>query len=81
MAGRKLDGMTCGIGIDQGTSMATPLAAAAAVLIRQYFTDGWYPTSAADPNNAYNPSAALLKAVMLGELPRNTSDLMLVGVL
>jgi hypothetical protein len=27
-----------------GTSMATPAAASSATIIRQYFTDGYYPT-------------------------------------
>ena len=30
-----------------GTSMATPGAAGLTALIRQYYTDGWYPTGAA----------------------------------
>ena len=31
------------VGVDQGTSMSTPIVAGGAVLVRQYFTDGWYP--------------------------------------
>ena len=56
----------CNLGIDRGTSMATPIAAGAAILVRQYFTDGWYPGGAANASAAYQPSAALLKAVLLG---------------
>ncbi|HEY3216386.1 MAG TPA: S8 family serine peptidase, partial [Candidatus Eisenbacteria bacterium] len=48
-----------------GTSMATPAAAGAAALIRQYFTEGWYPNGAPTPANAFNPSAALLKAMAI----------------
>ena len=33
-----------GLLAQQGTSMAAPIAAGAAVLVRQYFVDGYYPT-------------------------------------
>ncbi|NNE07505.1 MAG: S8 family serine peptidase [Gemmatimonadetes bacterium] len=49
-----------------GTSMATPGAAGSAALVRQYLTDGWYPTGAPVPANAIaNPSAALVKAMLV----------------
>lgn len=48
-----------------GTSFATPAAASAAALIRQYFTQGWYPTRAPLAADAFNPSAALLRAMLL----------------
>ena len=48
-----------------GTSMASPNLAGSATLVRQYFTDGWYPTGAAVPANALTPSAALLRAMMV----------------
>ncbi|MCX8173466.1 MAG: fibronectin type III domain-containing protein [Thermoplasmata archaeon] len=48
-----------------GTSMATPCAAGNAALVRQYFMEGWYPTGAKNPANAFTPSAALLKAVLM----------------
>ncbi|MEM4293684.1 MAG: S8 family serine peptidase, partial [Thermoplasmata archaeon] len=48
-----------------GTSMATPCAAGNAALVRQYFTEGWYPTGTKNPANAITPSAALLKAVLM----------------
>ncbi len=44
----------------QGTSMATPIAAGTAALVREYFTDGHYPSEDID-----NPSAALIKAAMV----------------
>lgn len=56
------------VGVDQGTSMSTPIVAGGAVLVRQYFTDGWYPSGAAVPADAFAPSAPLLKAVMMGAL-------------
>lgn len=46
-----------------GTSMASPSAAGATALIRQYLTEGWYPTGTAVPANGFAPSAALLKAM------------------
>jgi len=48
-----------------GTSMASPAATGAMVLMRQYLTDGWYPTGAAVPANGFPPSAALLKAMAI----------------
>lgn len=48
-----------------GTSMSCPNLAGSATLVRQYFTDGWYPTGAAVPANAFTPSAALLRAMMV----------------
>jgi subtilisin family serine protease len=49
----------------QGTSMATPIGAGAAALVRQYFTDGFYPSGAANPEDARSPSAALIKAIII----------------
>lgn len=46
-----------------GTSMSCPAMAGATTLIRQYFTEGWYPTGAIVAGNAITPSAALLKAM------------------
>ncbi|MEN3044076.1 MAG: S8 family serine peptidase [Candidatus Hydrothermales bacterium] len=48
-----------------GTSMATPAVAGGIALIRQYFTEGWYPSGIKDPNNAFIPSGALLKAMII----------------
>jgi len=48
-----------------GTSMATPAAAGTAVLMRQYFTSGFYPSGQARPEDAFTPSGALLKAAMV----------------
>lgn len=41
--------------------MATPVVAGAAILVRQYFTDGFYPEGRADSSRSLNPSAALVK--------------------
>jgi hypothetical protein len=48
-----------------GTSYATPAAAAAAAIVRQYFTQGWYPSRAPVAADAFDPSAALLRAMLL----------------
>jgi len=61
-----LEGTTCGTGPGScATSYATPHAAAAATLIRQYFTEGRYPTGTPQPSQAFAPSAALLKAMLV----------------
>ena len=48
-----------------GTSISCPIASSTAVQVRQYFTDGWYPTGTPVAGNGTQPSAALIKAVML----------------
>ncbi|SDK02250.1 M6 family metalloprotease domain-containing protein [Catalinimonas alkaloidigena] len=47
------------------TSYATPHAAAAAALVRQYYTEGWYPTGTQQAHQSFIPSGALLKATLL----------------
>lgn len=62
------DGTACGTTTWGGvcaTSWATPTAAGAAALARQYFCEGWYPTGTQEPHHAFTPSGALLKAVLL----------------
>src|SRR5207248_3087973 len=48
-----------------GTSYSTPAAAAAAAIIRQYFTDGWYPSGRPLAADAMTPSAALIRALLI----------------
>jgi hypothetical protein len=48
-----------------GTSMACPAIAGTALLVRQYFTDGFYPSGVANPADGFTPSGALLKAMLL----------------
>ncbi|HJT97333.1 MAG TPA: S8 family serine peptidase [Rhodanobacteraceae bacterium] len=48
-----------------GTSMAAPTIAGNAVLMRQYFADGWYPRGQETAADAYNPSGDVMKAVLL----------------
>lgn len=55
-----------------GTSMASPTAAGGATLLRQYFTDGFYPTGAKTGADTLNPSSALMKAALLNGAVRYT---------
>ncbi|MRR09593.1 hypothetical protein EG831_05885, partial [bacterium] len=48
-----------------GTSMSTPAAAGMCALVRQYYTDGFYPSGIATPANTLTPSGALMKATMI----------------
>ncbi len=51
--------------VASGTSFASAMAAGSALLVRQYFTDGFYPTGARVANNSFTPSNALVKAIIL----------------
>ena len=64
-----------------GTSMATPAAAGTSLLLRQYCTEGWYPTGTKVPGNGFTPSAALLKAMCVnsGDMPLKNSSVTLAA--
>ncbi|HEX3129172.1 MAG TPA: S8 family serine peptidase [Thermoanaerobaculia bacterium] len=55
----------CGTITMSGTSMASPGAAGLTALIRQYYTDGWYPTGGKVSTDGFTPSAALLRATLV----------------
>mmetsp|Transcript_11997 Transcript_11997/g.23899 ORF Transcript_11997/g.23899 Transcript_11997/m.23899 type:complete len:1152 (+) Transcript_11997:114-3569(+) len=55
----------CGTSQKSGTSMACPGVAGGALLIRQYFMDGWYPTGTKVSGNSFTPSGYLIRAVIL----------------
>lgn len=57
-----------------GTSYSTPAAAAAAAIVRQYFTQGWYPAGAPVAADAFSPSAALVRAMMIASGVRITGS-------
>jgi len=55
--------------------MATPLAAGLAALVRQYYTDGFYPTGeAVNANKIASPSAALIKATIINSAAHLTGN-------
>lgn len=48
-----------------GTSMATPITSGASALMRQYYTDGYYPTGIANAADEHIPTGALMKATLI----------------
>ncbi len=48
-----------------GTSMATPAVAGSAQLVRQYFSEGWHPQGIPIEANGFNPSSALVRAMLI----------------
>ena len=56
----------CATQRSQGTSMACPVVAGSAALVRQYFADGFYPTGQKNAAHAFKPSGPLIKAALLG---------------
>jgi subtilisin-like proprotein convertase family protein len=48
-----------------GTSMTAPGVSGMALLAREYFMNGWYPTGAPVPADGFTPTAALLKAMLV----------------
>ena len=56
---------TCAVVEKPGTSMATPVVAGAALIARQYFREGYYP-SGVPSDNSHVPSGPLLRAILIG---------------
>ncbi len=48
-----------------GTAMATPTIAGNAALMRQFFSDGFYPRGAKTAADKLNPSGMVMKALLL----------------
>lgn len=59
-------GTSCSTTYFSGTSMATPVVAGNAILVQQYFKEGFYPTGTPVPENGFMPTSSLVKAVMMG---------------
>ncbi len=56
---------SCGTTSLTGTSMAAPAVAGAAALVRQYYTEGFYPTGSAQFEDEFTPSGPLVKATLM----------------
>lgn len=56
---------SCGTTSLSGTSMACPAVSAGGLLVRQYYTDGYHPSGAANPADAFTPTGALIRATLL----------------
>jgi len=63
----------CGTTTMCGTSMASPVVAGGAALVKQYFEDGYYPTGAPVASNALTPSGSLLRAMLANSAVDMTS--------
>ena len=62
---RDAGGGSCPLRTMQGTSMATPVAAGAAALVRDYFVRGFYPGGTKAAGAGFDPGGALVKAVLV----------------
>jgi hypothetical protein len=62
----------CNTKSSSGTSMATPGAAGLTALIRQYYTDGWYPSGIENAPDGFVPSAALMRATLVNSAQNMT---------
>ena len=58
-------GEHCSVSANLGTSFSSPLLAGHAALAREYFVSGYYPSGMRNPADGFEPSGALLKAVLI----------------
>lgn len=58
-------GVNNGTSSKSGTSMATPTVSGGLALMRQYFTDGFYPSGSRNAAHSLEPSGSLLKSTLL----------------
>lgn len=56
---------SCNVALNAGTSMATPLLAGSAALVREFFGKGFYPTGREESGDSFVPMGALVKAVLV----------------
>jgi len=64
---------SCGTTNLTGTSMACPAITGNAALVRQYCMEGFYPSGFATPGDAFTPTGALIKAILLSATVDMTS--------
>lgn len=57
-----------------GTSYSAPDHASLAAMTRQYFTEGWWPIGTKNPADGFEPSAALVKAVLSASAQQMTGS-------
>jgi hypothetical protein len=57
-----------------GTSMAAPIVGGTALLVRQYFQEGWFPTGSRRAVDAHAPAASLVKAVLIHASTQRDAD-------
>lgn len=55
----------CRSGSMSGTSMAAPAVTAAVAMIEEYFVRGFHPSGEATPGDGFEPSGALVRAVLV----------------
>lgn len=60
----------CSASPQGGTSFASPPVAGAAVLVRQYYLEGWYPSGTPRAADSIAPGAALVKATLVASARR-----------
>ena len=63
---------TCNTYRTAGTSFSAPTAAGNAILAREYFLDGYYPSGAPVPADSFDPSNALIKGVLINGAQNGT---------
>ena len=61
-----------GLTVKAGTSMATPVTAGYAALVRQYFRMGYYPLGAVDASRGFIPRGALIEAMIVNSAQHMT---------
>ncbi len=69
----------CGTSQTQGTSFSSPTAGGMALLARQYFMDGFYPSGTRNPDDGFTPSSALVRAVMVNSSRNLEGDILNYG--
>ncbi|MSR46499.1 MAG: hypothetical protein EXS13_05480 [Planctomycetes bacterium] len=65
---------TCSTTTMSGTSMACPAITGSAALVKHYFEAGYWPSGAANVNDAFAPSGSLLKAVLINSARDMTGE-------